>query len=269
VRGRPRPRLCGLESLALVLEPPSTQVGGSAASTQNSGPSPATSHKEIRSHPFTNTWFWVASVLGIMLLVFASARWYLRIHIPAKWAREVAFPMATRLVDAGNAPDAFPIIHEALRTLPGDPTLNRLLRVISHPLRIRTTPPGANVKLKPYGQPERRWISIGPSPIDDFLVPLRPTGESPSSGSNLELRAPVRTRGRIRTNGFGATGLPPRHCDPFSVQAYGLAEGLLTESSPPASAHRRRSPTGYRESSGRREMRSVRDQCWRCCEPQR
>lgn len=127
---------------------------------------------EVPSRPFGTTWFGVPVLLGIILLFLISGWWYFRIHVPARWAREVALPEATRLVDAGNAPDAFPILHKALRILPTDPALNRILREISHPLGIRTTPPGADIEVKPYGRPETAWVFIGRSPMDNFLLPL-------------------------------------------------------------------------------------------------
>ena len=127
---------------------------------------------EFPSQPSGTTWFRVAVLVGIVLVFLIGVWWYFRIHVPARWAREVALPEATRLADAGNAPDAFPILHEALRILPRDPALSRILREISHPLRIRTTPPGADIEVKPYGRPESRWVFIGRSPMDDFLLPL-------------------------------------------------------------------------------------------------
>jgi hypothetical protein len=57
-----------------------------------------------------------------------------------------------QLIDASNAPAAFPYLHEALCILPDDPTLNRI-REISHALAIRTTPRGAEIYVKPYTTP--------------------------------------------------------------------------------------------------------------------
>lgn len=127
---------------------------------------------QVPSQPFGATWFLVSVILGVALAFLTSGWWYFRVHLPARWARDVALPQAARLVDAGNAADAFPILHEALGILPQDPALNRILREISHPLRIRTTPPGADIKVKPYSQPDSRWVLIGRSPIDNYLLPL-------------------------------------------------------------------------------------------------
>ena len=108
---------------------------------------------------------------AIILLVLAGA-WHYHRGAPARWAREVALPEATRLVDAGNYPGAFPFLYQALQVLPGDSALNRIRRQISHTVPIRTTPSGANIYVKPYGTPDSQWLFIGQSPLENFLLPI-------------------------------------------------------------------------------------------------
>ena len=45
-------------------------------------------------------------------------------------------------------------------------------RDITHPVSIRTTPPGANVYLKPYSDPTSPWLLIGQSPLENFPFPF-------------------------------------------------------------------------------------------------
>ena len=98
--------------------------------------------------------------------------WYHRRAAPARWAREVALPEVTRLVQAEDHADAFPLLFQALEILPQDPALNRIRRQISHTVQILTSPPGANVYVKPYARPEAEWLLIGQSPLQNFPLPM-------------------------------------------------------------------------------------------------
>jgi hypothetical protein len=108
---------------------------------------------------------------SVLLLALAGV-WYYRHGAPARWAREVALPEATRLVEAGNEATVFPLIYKALQILPQDPMLNRLRREISHPFTIRTTPPGASVYVKPYVDPDAPWLFIGHAPLENFQLAM-------------------------------------------------------------------------------------------------
>jgi len=115
----------------------------------------------------------VAAILlaAATLLALLGVMYYRRDeHV--RWAREVALPEATRLVRSGNDPAAFPFILKALQFLPRDPALNRILREISSAVSIRSTPPGADIYLKPYGNPDSEWVRLGQAPLENFLLPF-------------------------------------------------------------------------------------------------
>ena len=109
---------------------------------------------------------------ALMLLAGIGALWYYKLQAPIRWAREVALPQARRLVATGDYAAAFPLIFRALQILPHDLELNRLQRDITHPIWIRTTPPGASVYLKPYSDPKSPWLLIGQSPLEAFPLPI-------------------------------------------------------------------------------------------------
>ena len=111
---------------------------------------------------------------ALVLLAGIGAPWYYRRQAPVRWAREVALPQARRLVATGEGEYAvaFPLIFRALQILPHDPELNRLQRDVTHPVSIRTTPPGASVYLKPYSDPKGPWLLIGQSPLENFPLPF-------------------------------------------------------------------------------------------------
>jgi len=110
--------------------------------------------------------------LALLLAVALALAWYRKHTAPARWAKEVALPEATRLVNAGNYSAAFPYLYRAQQILPRDPALNTIRREISLPTSIVTSPSGADVYAKPYSSPDSEWILIGQSPIKDLLLPL-------------------------------------------------------------------------------------------------
>lgn len=110
---------------------------------------------------------WILAAAAILAIVSA---WYYHLGAPARWAREVALPEATRLIEAGQYPEAFPLIYKALQVLPHDPALNKLQRDNTYPVVIRATPAGANLYLKPYGSPNGEWLFVGQSPLENFLL---------------------------------------------------------------------------------------------------
>lgn len=144
------------------VEPPVREAWGQEQFRQ-----PADQHVEDAAPSVSESWWSplrlrVAAV-AVLVIVATSAWWYVR-QAPTRWAKNVALPQVSRLVDEGDGVDAFPYLYRALQIVPDEPTLNRILREISHPLAIRTTPPGADVYVKPYTTPDGPWISIGRSP---------------------------------------------------------------------------------------------------------
>ena len=110
--------------------------------------------------------------LAILLSLGLFGAWHYYRTAPVRWARRIALPEADRLVKAGKYPAAFGFLLRARNAIPGDPALERVLRDISHPVSIHTTPEAASVFLKPYDDPDGEWLPVGQSPIDNFLLPL-------------------------------------------------------------------------------------------------
>jgi len=114
----------------------------------------------------------ISVVLAALLFTALASTWHYRRTAPARWARDIALPEASRLVNAGSYPAAFELLFRAKQVVPGDPALNRILREISHPCSIRTTPADASVYVKAYDDTTGPWLPIGQSPIENFLLPL-------------------------------------------------------------------------------------------------
>jgi DNA-binding winged helix-turn-helix (wHTH) protein/formylglycine-generating enzyme required for sulfatase activity len=173
-------------------------------------------------------------LLGTLFLLGLAGAWYYRRGAPARWAREVALPEATRLVSAKNDTAdaaAFALLYRALKILPQDPALNRILHQISHPVPVRTTPPGASVYIKPYRSPDAEWIFIGQSPLEHFLLPealfrwriTKPGFRTVEAGVGVQgpgINFALDPEGSIPAEMVHVPGGGPLHLDDFWMDRY-------------------------------------------------
>jgi DNA-binding winged helix-turn-helix (wHTH) protein/predicted esterase len=146
-------------------ETPNHQAESPLEARLNADPAaPATVHRPPPS-------ILISIALSAVLLA-ASGTWLYYRAAPARWARQVAVPEADRLATAGRYPAAFELIIRARRVIPDDPALNRILREISHPVSVHSSPSGAKVYVKAYDDPDGQWLSVGRTPMENFLLPL-------------------------------------------------------------------------------------------------
>jgi serine/threonine protein kinase/formylglycine-generating enzyme required for sulfatase activity/predicted esterase len=109
-------------------------------------------------------------VLGVLVLA-AVAVWQVKSSHQTRWARAVALPEISRLYDEGKFAEAFTLATEAQKFIADDPALARLWPLISYPLSIETTPTGADVYRRTYGDTNAPWEFIGRTPIKDARGP--------------------------------------------------------------------------------------------------
>jgi hypothetical protein len=81
-----------------------------------------------------------------------------------------ALPEIERLSDAGDKDGAMRLLYEASKIIPDDPYLEQYVKNIAMPLTLDSEPPGATVYVKGYNHPEREWIRLGETPLEDVLV---------------------------------------------------------------------------------------------------
>jgi dienelactone hydrolase len=87
-----------------------------------------------------------------------------------RWARETLLPGIERLIKKDDTGGAFDLAVEAEKHIPEDPALTGLWPQIAVTVNIETTPPGADVYLKPYRKPVDEWRHIGKSPLNNVRV---------------------------------------------------------------------------------------------------
>jgi serine/threonine protein kinase/cephalosporin-C deacetylase-like acetyl esterase len=89
----------------------------------------------------------------------------------ARWTRDEALPRIRNLVAKGDFFAAFDLTHTALRYVPDDPQLKQHWSEISLPMNLTSTPPGAKVFYKPYGEAGAPWRLVGETPLADVRMP--------------------------------------------------------------------------------------------------
>jgi eukaryotic-like serine/threonine-protein kinase len=113
-------------------------------------------------------------LLPLLLVIVAlgvAAFWMVQRYREAGWAREVAVPQIAQLADQGKFGEAFALAVRAERSISRDPALAKLWPVISYPLSVETTPPGAEVYRKDYVEADAFWEPVGKAPFKNVRQP--------------------------------------------------------------------------------------------------
>ena len=64
------------------------------------------------------------------------------------------------------------LLYEASEIIPDDPYLVEYVKNIGIPVSLDSDPPGATVYVKGYNHPEREWIRLGETPLENAVVAL-------------------------------------------------------------------------------------------------
>ena len=114
-----------------------------------------------------------ARALIAVALMCASAfsGWLTYRNWRGQWTRDEALPQIRKLIGKGDYLAAFDLTHIALRYDPDDPQLKQHWSELSIPLNLTSTPEGAKVLYKAYGEASSQWRSVGNTPLKNVRVP--------------------------------------------------------------------------------------------------
>jgi predicted Ser/Thr protein kinase len=112
----------------------------------------------------------LAAIGLVLVLIGAVVAWWLYRQSRVSWARNEALPEIERLFNEGDRDGAMRLLYEAAKIIPDDPFLVEHFLKISVPLSIDSDPPGATVYFKGYDHPEREWIELGTTPIENAAI---------------------------------------------------------------------------------------------------
>jgi len=107
----------------------------------------------------------------LLLTVLGAGTWFGVKNYRQGWARNVALPKISRLLEEENFDAAFRLGKQAERYIPGDRQLLELQRHYEKGAFVQSTRAGADVYVKGYPNVDADWIYIGKTPIENRPVP--------------------------------------------------------------------------------------------------
>lgn len=113
----------------------------------------------------------LAAMVLVLLILAGGSIWAVGRHRQTRWARDVAVPEVARLIDEGKIAKAYLLAVQAEKSIPDDRTLGKLWPVLSYPLFIQSTPPGAQVYRRDYADQAGPWQFVGTTPIRNLRQP--------------------------------------------------------------------------------------------------
>jgi dienelactone hydrolase len=109
---------------------------------------------------------------AILIVVAATVTWFAWKTSRARWARNVALPAADRMAQKIHMHGAWGMLRQAGRYIPDDPQVRQLRDAVTIFASIRTTPPGAEVFVRDYGDAGDEWESVGRAPLEGVRIPF-------------------------------------------------------------------------------------------------
>ena len=112
----------------------------------------------------------LAAFVLLVVLIGAGVAWLLHRSSRVSWARNQVLPEIERLYNEGDKDGALRLLYEASEIIPDDPYLVEFIENIGIPVSFASDPPGAVVWVKGYDHPEREWIRLGETPLENVVV---------------------------------------------------------------------------------------------------
>ncbi len=111
----------------------------------------------------------IAAGLAVALAV-AGIVWFGQKSAKVSWARNEVLPEIERLIGEGDEDAAMRLVREASAIIPEDPYLQEYMYSVGIPTFIGSEPAGATVFVKGYNYPDRKWIRVGETPLEEVVV---------------------------------------------------------------------------------------------------
>ena len=111
----------------------------------------------------------IPSAILLVGLIGAGA-WFYHQWTGRVWARDEAIPEISALQNERKALEAYLLLKQAERYLPGDTRLAQLASQNSQVVAITSSPSGATVEIKDYLSPASAWYRLGSTPLSGINI---------------------------------------------------------------------------------------------------
>jgi eukaryotic-like serine/threonine-protein kinase len=107
----------------------------------------------------------------VIVIALSAAAWLYRGYARRQWAHS-QIPQIQQLVTSGKPIEALSLLQRAQAIAPDDAALLSLATRVTWPgWMFDSDPPGADVSIRDYDEPDGRWWNIGKTPIDKLRLP--------------------------------------------------------------------------------------------------
>jgi serine/threonine protein kinase len=170
----------------------------------------------------------LAALVLLCVLIGAGLTWVLHRSSRVSWARKQALPEIERLYNSGDRDGAMRLAYEASTIIPDDPYLVQFFNSSVIPVSIDSEPPGATVYVKGYNHPEREWIRLGETPLENVAIAVPSRFRIEKEGYATFEGAPFGVRLTFRL--FREDEIPPGMVHvPGGTAAFGAVESVALD----------------------------------------
>jgi predicted esterase len=182
----------------------------------------------------------IVGALLVLIIVGVSAGLLYRHYARARWVHEVAVAELQNLALNKQGVAFYKLAKQAEQYTPDDPALKQVETRNLWPYPILTTPPGADVFFREYGNPQASWEYLGKTPLENakflwaqYALKLVKDGYEPvevtseyiaGSGTQNILLDPIGTLPKnmvhIPPGEVSVSGLAPTQLDDFLMDKY-------------------------------------------------
>ena len=113
----------------------------------------------------------VVAAAVFVLIAMGVAGWLAYRDSRLRWTRNEAIPEIRRLSQKGDNIAAFDLAAKALQYNPEDAQLKEYWAELAVPVKLDSTPSGATLSYKGYGQDDTKWRVVGKTPLRDIRMP--------------------------------------------------------------------------------------------------
>jgi formylglycine-generating enzyme required for sulfatase activity/dienelactone hydrolase len=111
---------------------------------------------------------------GLAIVLFVGLIFSIKAYVQnrrVRWARHVALPRITELIEQDDYLGAFSLARQTERYIPDDPALASLWPRMCRSYSVITTPSGADLFFKDYSAMDGPWQYLGKSPMENIRFP--------------------------------------------------------------------------------------------------
>jgi formylglycine-generating enzyme required for sulfatase activity/dienelactone hydrolase len=129
---------------------------------------------EAAARPAARTWSHraLAATAAAVLVVGAAAGWFVYRGTRTDRLRQETLPRIVALQKDEQFAAAYRLFRSVEQALAGDPELEKVREAVLVTATVRTSPPGADVYVKGYGEIKDDWLYLGRSPLENIRAPF-------------------------------------------------------------------------------------------------